>query len=431
MTPTLTRSAVVATTALAASALLLSACSPTEETKAESSASATPTSVDVAALDTGKYPTSPRPEFGKPTDDEVLQVEGQRLAQFVVVPFEIDPDITDAKLPTGPLTGPSSLKMVFAPAVADAEANKQELYGFVSTAGTPASSLRNGSVRALQTSVIRYLTADDARAAASQMAQRAASETGGRQGDPLPGLPDTLVVRSTSAEKKETMMTFTPQINNQHQAYVQYQWYQVEPANESMLVPKLTKAVKEQTALLKQFRGTMTKAEAQEKKTQGSTRPLMDQNKLLIYALPYTDDELKEKMSGGASERAVYGPRGFAHVSSSPALDFTLLTETGAIVATERSNVYRAKDDAGATKIVDTFVSSQKSSGMSPAASPKGLPDVPCLTGSSSSGEAAHYTCFVKNGRYVGEISSENLNDAHQQAAAQYMIFTKADQNAQ
>ncbi|WP_440712986.1 DUF7373 family lipoprotein [Gordonia sp. FQ] len=426
------RPALAATTALAATALLISACG-TEDGKPTASKTASTSatgSVDLAALDTGKYPTSPRPEFGKPTDDEILKVEGQRLAQFVLVPFEIDPDVTVQKMPTNVVTGGKSLVQVYSKAVAEVPGNDAEMYGFVSTASTPDSTIRTGKRRSLQNAVFRYLTADDALTAIDQMAAAGAAEDG-HSVETLPGLPDTRAVRYTSADGDPVLMTWTPQINSKNQAYVQYQWLQVTPDQESVMIPTLTAAIKKQGPLVKQFQGAQTTAEVNEGAPKRG-RPLIDQNKVLIYALPYSDEEF-EKMGGwAAGARAVYGPRGMAHMSTNPPADYALLTEVGATAnANERSVVYRAKTDDGARKIVTSYVDDLKSSGAVAEASPKGLPDSPCVSSTTRIGNDANYICYVQKGRYVGEVQSDNLNDAHQQASAQYVILTKADQNAQ
>ena len=40
------------------------------------------------------------------------------------------------------------------------------------------------------------------------------------------------------------------------------------------------------------------------------------------------------------------------------------------------------------------------------------------------------YWCEVQLGRYVAELIGTDPKDVYQQTAAQYAIFTKADQNA-
>lgn len=411
--------------AAAAVALVLAGCSvdgePTSDVagKAASSGAAEP-SVDVSALDTGTYPTDPRPPFGTATQENILQIEGQRMAQFIVVPFEVDEDLTKAGMPTMVITGPSNVRLVLDRSAADVPANKAMVGGYVATASTPPESLRAGTKRALNNMVVRYLTPADATAAAKQMADATAANTKGRIGT-LPGLPGTITVSHDSTDGK-VLMAFTPRNN-----YVLYQWYETTPAQQDRLEPTIRTAVEKQSALIDKFPATPTKAEAAARGITGPTRPQMDQNHVLIYALPYSEEELKNPQSGipRGSIQAVYGPRGMAHQSSDPVTDFNVLTEVGSTAnAVDKSTVYRASTPEGATKIVDTFLASNRNAGWTDAGSPPGLPSAKCQTNSTV------FFCIVQKGRYVGSVSAREKKDAFQQISAQYVIFTKADQNA-
>ncbi|MDY6809718.1 MAG: hypothetical protein SW127_11965 [Actinomycetota bacterium] len=410
--------------AVTAALVAVTGCTIDGAPRSAEAVAVTPTaepSVDLAALDTGAYPTAPRPEFGKATTDNILQVEGQRMAQFIVVPFEIDADLTKSGLPTMVITGKSNLKLVFSPEVADVPANEKMLGGYVSTAATPDESLRAGQRRGLNNMVVRYLTAADATAAAQQMAAAAATNAGSRP-TALPGQPDTLVVRGTSGGNRQ-IMAFTA-----HQTYVLYQWYETTPAQQDRLEPTIRKALQLQTPLIDQFPATPTKAEAAARGITGSSAPQVDQDHVLIYALPYSDEELKDAKANvpGGSVRAVYGPRGMAHTSSDPVTDFNVLTETGSTAnAVERSTVYRAETAHGSQKILDAFVASNRNQGWSDVDSPPGLPVATCQS------KTQYYWCIVRDGRYVASVSSSSEQDAYQQISAQYVILTKADQQAE
>ncbi|NDZ97408.1 hypothetical protein G3I13_22540 [Streptomyces sp. SID6673] len=395
-----------------------------EATSVSASGAASEPSVDVAALDTGAYPTAPRPAFGKATQDNILQVEGQRMAQFVVVPFEIDDDLTNANMPTMVISGPSNLGMVLAPDTAKVPANKKMLMGFVDAAATPDESLRAGTKRAINNMVLRYLTPADAKDAARQMADATATGDKSRV-TTLPGLPDTLVVQGSSGGNKQ-MMAFTP-----HNSYVLYQWFETTPSQQNMLEPTVRKALALQSALIDKFPATPTKEEAKARGITGSSAPVVDQNHVLIYALPYTDDEIKKGKAAlpGGSIRAVYGPRGMAQMSGDPKTDFTMLTDVGSTAnAIEKSTVYRASTPDGAKTIVDTSLTSSRSQGWADAESPVGLPAAKCQSKTLDTG--TWYACYVQKGRYVGNYSARDKRDVHQAISAQYVILTKADQNA-
>lgn len=145
-------------------------------------------SVDVSALDTGTYPTSPRPPFGKATEDDIIAVEGQRLAQFVLAPFEVDRDLTAVQSPTGIIKGTAGVSMVINQKSSTVAANKQLIYGFTSSAKTSDTLIRQRANRSLRHMVLRYATADAARDAARQMADLVAAgdkqQGGGRRAPP-------------------------------------------------------------------------------------------------------------------------------------------------------------------------------------------------------------------------------------------------------
>ncbi|MFW0796023.1 hypothetical protein AAFP30_19575 [Gordonia sp. CPCC 205515] len=418
----------------AAAVTMIAGCSTDGTATSESSTQSTtapvatsssaPASVDVAALNTGSYPTSPRPPFGETTHDNLLQVEGQRMAQYIVVPFEVDQDLTNSAFPTMVITGRSTLRPVLPAEVVAVPANNNLVGGFVAAATTPGENLRDGQKRSLNNMVVRYLTPADAKAAAQQMAAAlAASEK--TTVSTLPGLPDTQVVR-VDADGKSRIVAFTP-----HNNYVLYQWYETGAGQKSKLEPTVRSLITQQSTLIDQFPYTPTKAESAAGNP-NPTKVLVDQNHILIYALPYTDEQLKKSEGTGAPSatiRAVYGPRGMAQISADPPNDLRLLTDVGSTAnAVERSNVYRANTDDGADTIVDSLASSARNRGFSEIADPPGLSPATCL--SDTSGSTPRVLCLVQVGRYVGEVKSTNQQDAYQQISAQYVILTKADQRA-
>ena len=433
MTIALKRSTAAAA-ALTVSAVLLTGCAggftggdkKSDDKKTEASTSAAQGDVDLASLDTGKYPTKPRPEFGKPSDDEILAVEGQRMAQFVLLPFEVDEDLTEMSMLRGVITGKGATGRFLSPEVRDVPANDELMYGYQTGGQTPDSSIRSGDSKDLTNVGFRYLTPASAAAAAQQMG-------GAADGTPitLKGAPDnTYAVTGEDSDGDPHISAFTSVKN-----FVVHQWYQVPAKDKDQLEKNLVKGLNDQVDLISKFPAALTKDEAKAQGITGSTRPLMDQNKVLIYALPFTDAQLKEQSPMyTATMRAVYGPRGMAQLANNPKEMYELLDEVGATAnATEESYVYRAKTKEGADKIMSTFVADKKSEGDKEKPSPEGLPDVKCFEGTHEGAEGGDYdTCFIKNGRYFAEVTDDkSLKQTHQKAAAQYVILTQADQKAE
>ncbi|MEE4025299.1 hypothetical protein V1Y59_19600 [Gordonia sp. PKS22-38] len=407
---------VVAATAVATGCTTNGSPQPSPSAAGEAQAA-----VDLAALDTGSYPTEPREPFGRATDAEIVQVEAQRMAQFIVVPFEVDGDLTNQKMPTQTIASRKNLTMILGPEAVDVPANEFLLGGYTTTASTPDSHLRAGTARSLNNMVVRYADANHARAAARQMADALAT----RDKTELTGLPGepTAIVKRSSIGGNEQMLAFTP-----HNSYVLYQWVETTPEQQDLLDPTLRTALGLQRALIDQFPATPTKAEAAERGITDSVRPYVDQDRVLIYALPMTDEELETGGTFGPGHqlRAVYGPRGRAHTSTDPKTTFTVLTETGSTAnAVERSIVYRAATPDGATAIMEADGGAGDAS--TPIDPPPGLPAAACT---KSIGQGTLYSCHVQEGRYVGYVRSDDVTDAYQQISAQYVILTKADQNA-
>lgn len=390
----------------------------------KASTSSTPASVDVAALDTGDYPTAPRPPFGETTHDNLLQVEGQRMAQYIVVPFEVDPDLTNSSLPTMVITDRNTLRPVLPSAVAEVPANNSLVGGFVATATTPGENMRDPHNRSLNNMVVRYVTPADATAAAQQMAAALAASDRTTVST-LPGLSGTQVVRS-DGDGKSRLIAFTP-----HNNFVLYEWFETSTADRAKLDPTIRTLIGKQSALIDQFPYTPTKAESAAGNP-NPTKVVMDQNHILIYALPYPDEQLKKSAgtsAPGGTIRAVYGPRGMAQISADPPTELKLLTDVGSTAnAVERSTVYRATTDDGARQIMDAYTSSARNRGYTEIADPPGLPTATCL--SEDTGGTPHFLCLVQLGRYVGEVNASSQKDAFQQISAQYVILTKADQKA-
>jgi hypothetical protein len=221
------------------------------------------------------------------------------------------------------------LARIYGKEVSEVPANQAEMYGFVSGA---SNGKPKGSSRDLQNMVTRYLTPEDAQKAVEQMADEAAASKDSAAAEALPGLPDTRVVTQDYPDGNKVLMAWTPVIKTKYQAYVLYQWISVPPKDADELPTLAEKAITKQIPLIKQFPSIGLKVEQEETGVKRHNS-MMDVQKVLIYTLPYSDAELTEMGATGSHARAVYGPRGMAHNSTSPDQDFALLTEVGATVS--------------------------------------------------------------------------------------------------
>lgn len=402
--------------------LLLAGCgSASSEPKAGSGGDAAP-AVDAAALDTGSYPTSPAAEFGKATPENIVEVEGQRLAEFTVAPFEIDPELTAGKMPTMVMRSGKNLGVVVGSAAGDIAANRNMLYGYVSTAATNTPNVTDPS-RSVVNAVLRFGSPDDAAAAAREIHTQLTTVddgTGTETAEKVDVLPNTLV--STQEGTSNAGATTSVNALTPHGDYLLYSWAQAPAGQKDWTAKAIAKAVSLQGPLIDKFPAQPTKAQ---NGGVSAEFPMVDQDRILIYAIPEADAQAKL-----GDDMAAYGPRGMAHRSTNPPLTHRVLTETGSEHnAVAKTTVYRAADDAGARTIADEFAGDLAAQGFSEAPSPQGLPDAKCVTKDTVRGTEIY--CMVVNGRYVGEAAGlDDKKDVDRQIAAQYLILEQADQNA-
>lgn len=382
---------------------------------ATSVAVATVADVDVAALDTGDYPTSPAPAFGDAPPEEVVGVDAQRMAEFVVAPYEIDPELDDPTLPTLVVRNYKMLKGVFDQTVIEVPANQSSaLYGFITSATTPTAD-RGQRGRALTNLVMRYTDPTAAADAARQMSEAAALRPGAMAVE-IPGMPGSYGISGTELSENVTLAAFTPRND-----YVLYTWISAPQDQAARLEPSLVHALELQGPLIDRFPRLPTKAQ-----NGGQRTPLeIDQNDILIYALPAEEDAPL-----GDIDRGVYGPRGMSHFYLPPAEVFRTLTEHGSEHnAVYKTTVYRADTEQDATEMLTEFDTMNRTGGWTSMASPQGLPNAHCFTRTSEFGE--QFYCSVQVGRYIGEATAlDDRTDVLQQISAQYLILTQADQSA-
>lgn len=403
--------------------VLLAGCSSTDaEPTAKSGGDAATAAVDLAALDTGSYPTSPAPEYSRATPDKMVEVEGQRLAEFTVVPFEIDPELVVGKMPTMVMRSGKNLGVVISNGVGEIAANHNMLYGHVSTATINTPKITDPS-RTVVHAVMRFGTPEAAAAAAREMHTEITTvdEGGGIQ------KPETIdILPNTLVSTLETDFAAGPEVSvnalTPHGDYLIYTWAKAPAAQKDWTAQAVAKALSLQGPLIDKFPATPTKEQNGGKAPE---LPMVDQDKILIYAIPEEDAQAQL-----GDDLAVYGPRGMSHRSTNPPVTYRVLSETGSEHnAVAKTTVYRAKDNAGAQRIVEEFINDLTSQGFTPAPSPQGLPNAACVTNDTTNGTADY--CMVVKGRYVGEANGlDNKKDVDQQISAQYLILEKADQNA-
>lgn len=416
----------------ACAALALAGCGSSDDPSAAPESSEPV--ADEALLDTGDYPTAPQEPFGEANSDEILDFESQRLAEYLPLPFEMSPELTER--------GSTPLQTIRASAQVyggDAEhaINKENVmgYGFIALGQTPsADSSQDATQKQFRHQVTRFLPPGGADKTADELKNYyltgEVTAEGAENAEPpsdlgtsidVPGHPEArAIVRKGYDEGKLLVISETPRGE-----YLYTDVATVPEAGVQWALETIAHTIDIQNPVIDQFYGAETTWNPRPEGAAKINRTI-DQDHVLIYAIPDPDDD--SNMAGAG--RAVYGPRGMAQYTENQKAVYDALTEAGAEHnAMWDTTVYRAADDAKAEKLFDELVRIELDGGAHETEPPVGLPNATCIAKAESSGMVD--TCYVRNGRYIG--SSWGLDDkekAHQQISAQYLILKQADQNA-
>jgi hypothetical protein len=138
---------------------------------------------------------------------------------------------------------------------------------------------------------------------------------------------------------------------------------------------------------------------------------LLDPTGLLARTIPATD--------ASTAKNAVYGTRGAMHFQGNPLASATLFKDNGVTeVAMAKTNVYQAKDEPAAVAVTKSFGQEISDEGTKVADPVPGLPDSRCQA------FAKGFYCVAPAGRYAIEARGDQLLDAQQLVAAQYVMLT-------
>lgn len=396
------KTVVRTTSAAAALALLVAGCGTEapQESAASSQTPAPTSTVDVSALDVGNYPTRPQPPLGTAGSEQAGRiVEGRRMADFVIGPWDVDPTLIEPYANTLVLKGPEALELVGPKAVAEAAGRHPFLTGFV-------SSRQSADKTILINGVVRYTDDAAAAAAATDMADSALAEpTSGatRTRVPVPGHDGTLTSAYPFTDPTVGREQFTVRSFTARGPYVLMQVaqsYNGLPAAVGMI----GRALDAQAPLIDQFTPTPPADLA--------ALPL-DPSGLLARTL------LVPAADATVIQNWAWGPRGALHFQTDPAQTAGLFSETGTdLVGTGKTAVYRTADGASAQKLADGLVNQVAAMQGSPTDPVDGLPDSTCVQA-----PAFGFYCVATGEQYAIEAQSTQKRDAHQLLAAQYALL--------
>lgn len=411
--------------ALAAVGLLLAACSsPTSAPTASSTTSAT---VDVAALDTGPYKTTPHPPYGTAGDDRFAQsvMESQRLGEVTEGPWLVDRRLTGwitviNQRIVGPAPNVDFLEnnAVLQKPLPEIAGRNGVMAGFSSLRMSAIGEASPPTYMGLQTLVLRFPDEATARTAAAQFADADHDPDQGatsRRSVELRNLPDTAATQWEMPGGVTVMHAFTPL-----GPFVLYQAGQ-SPAGEMMTAQTLvSSALQNQITLLKGFVPTPADKLPE--------LPKDPSGFLLARTLVAPDGSIPAIVGA-------WNPKAWLHFEPDPLAMAAVFTDAGVEwVAQNLGTVYQTKNADTAASMLEKVVAQMRTTASAqPTDAVPGLPGARCFErakGASEANEAASwqrvawkFKCAAAVDNYVFTVYAGDAKDAMQRISAQWRIL--------
>ncbi|WP_186244498.1 DUF7373 family lipoprotein [Mycobacterium simulans] len=393
--------------AVAAATILLPGCTSIIDGRAVLAPGAAGTDgVDVASLDTGNYPTTPRPPFGPAGDLRTGSwAEARRMATSVLGPWEADPSLdTYEQLNTGVVKGPSTVNFFLGSPLGDGLEGHNFVTGFSS-----ARHSGTGTYKGLINVVLRLASPADATATVAAMAAKTAALTMPFADKPITTQPFSIPRHPDSAA-------------------VTYRWTDPRGGGERTSVIAITAHgpyVLCQSADSAQSPDTAaqliaTTLELQQPLIDKYTPPPVDQ----LAQLPIDPDGLLAHTVPPAQdnqtvEDGVYDQLGIRHYQDDPARTQALFKSVGLQQASYSvtASVYQTVDTDSARRVV-AELAAQAANTLKPATGVAGMPHAKCFQAPLA------FWCVASADRYAFDAQSQHEADVHQIIAAQYRILT-------
>lgn len=408
-------------TGLIAAAMIatLAGCHSTDSgTATTTTASAGNDNVDRALLDPGSYPTEPQPQprtTGSAAKGALI--EGRRMANNVVGPWEVDAKLISGDELVGVLKEPDALNVVLndGEAVGAAADTHNFVTGFSSSRHDYKGRAKaENEQQSLINIVLRFASPDDAGAAAAEMAANSATVQGFAASEPIethpipvPRYPDSSAV-TFDALAGAQVLSYTARGTY---VLIQQAYSADSPDAAAELVAA---ALDKQGPLIDQFQPTPV--------DQLADLPL-DPDGLLARTLP-PDAETMTVNNGS------YLPHGMLHFHADPLRSQTVFDDARLeVVAKGRTNVYQTPDAASAKKVIDGFASIATQEGLGTtkfvaADGIKGMPDSKCFRNDDPNTGDTFFYCLAAADRYAIELSTGQQLSTHQLVSAQYLMLT-------
>lgn len=353
-----------------------------------------------AVFDTGAYPTIPAPPpLRAGSRSYGILLEGHRMANYVVVPSQVDPGLTRA-IPQNTNTLKTADEL---PDPLDADDTRDFVVGF-STARSSAAG------QVLLNIVLRFTSA----AVAADVAADTAALNDRPAGTPHRATMSIPGHGATVAFASETVAGAELHSVTAHGPYVLLQYVRSKTGIDATIA-LASKTLDLQEPLIDRFVPDDPSRFAD---------LLPDDTGMLSRTLPITPDD-----PGSPATAWVYQPGAALHFQENPDKAAAVFARTGVVaVSTGKSTVYEAADPPAAAKLIDELAAARQDDGYQAAAPVVGLPTARCFNGGrDSDASPRNFYCAGLAGRYAYEIFSSDERDAHQQVAAQYRLLMGSD----
>jgi len=361
--------------------------------------------IDVAALDSGNFPTEPRDIEVTPETGNYL--EAIRIADVTPLVVDIDPRYSHQRMGHrfDHRSTPDSPPLLFS--ISD-EARFAELAeGFVAgwqSTGERRSRPLLGREATLYT--LRFGTAAQARAAGDRIADRQAADYPG-ESIALEGFGDARSKWSVAKRFLDTWLAEDTMLIGVH-----IDDPVSEPADPAPLSEFTRQALTTQLEMLRDYQPTAV--------ADLGALPA-DTDGLLGRTLPIEDED----RTADGHDRSWVGPAHAAlHPQNHPAQAGAAFTDAGVdLVASAGSRLYRAGDTDGAVRLM-AALTRLEADGYAPAQAPPNMPDALCYEVEDDSDSLYHPPiCYFTYGRIVSRVPGSNVQELHQKTAAQYKLL--------
>lgn len=366
----------------------------------------TPGDAVPALLNPGNYPTKPHKPYGG-AGEAGLIVEGQRMADYVVGPWEVDPALIG--IDQGTTLVWKDTTALANNLFGDIRGGIAAAHNFVVGFSSQRSTKPPGQIKTLGNVVLRFPTPADATAAAAELGAPTPPPAGIGQSPevpfPVPGHPESTAVTYTRGDGTASVMSFTA-----HGVYVFFVAAAAQGGDVATAATLASKMIDLQGPRIDGFTPTTPDKFAD--------LPL-DPGGLAARTLPPAKTDRQTVYQG------VWGAYASLHYSTEPVKSAAANAEAGVSRWVYlKSMVWETKDPDGAKKFLGALLAKDPDDSAKPTGGVPGLPAAKCFSDNSEDPSQPSFACYFAVDRFVVNVASRQNVDVQQQAAAQYLMLT-------